>query len=478
MKPLISFIPGLLLTLIPAIQPGIHAQQSLSGNYTLQSGEVILSLSLSQQGSVLQGTLSGSAGASFQLAGEAEDGVGYGTCSGAEGTVYFEVYVEGTDLTLSLIEPDQFGAPDYNRARYLQFRKTGAEQTGTTPGSVTGALGLEEGENRQSQGYAGQGSSEQSGSRQGYSDRAGTGQNQGNQGQGGTGYNQGTSGQGGTGQSHAFDGTGGGSMGSSGSSRVGENEVGDPSWGIKFGLPSGWVKRLSQQGAIVGHNTIPGMVLVMPHMSQNLQEMQAEMQQGLQEEGSTLMLSGGLEQLSSNLLAGNFTGIADGTQVKARGFGILSPYGGGAYLIAVSTPDNLGSELLGAAESMIKSTQYFKVEVGDLMQHFAGTWSSFGTNTSTWITFYPDGTYSDQSESSYSGEFNDGAGNQTGNWNAMGQSGDKGRWTVRGNKDSGTIIVKLNNGEEYYYEYRVHIEKGNKYYNEYYFNGDYYMRNK
>lgn len=455
MKPL----PLLLLGLVwmagsLSFCPPANAQQSLSGNYTLQSGEVTLSLSLTQQGNALQGTLSGSAGASFQLAGEAEDGVGYGTCSGAEGTVYFEVYVEGADLTLSLIEPDQFGAPDYNRAQYLQFRKTGAQQTGTPAGSITGALGLGEAGNRQSQDYAGQGSSEQNGNLQDYSS------------------------QGGTGQFHAFDGTGGGSMGSSGSSKVGENEVGDPSWGIKFGLPSGWVKRASQEGAIVGHNTIPGMVLVMPHRAQNLQEMQAELQKGLQEEGSTLMLSGGLEQLSSNLLAGNYTGIADGTQVMARGFGILSPYGGGAYLIAVSTPDNLGSELLGAAESMIKSTQYFKVEVGDLMQHFAGTWSSFGTNTSTWITFYPDGTYSDQSESSYSGEFNDGAGNQTGNWNAMGQSGDKGRWTVRGNKDSGTIIVKLNNGEEYYYEYRVHIEKGNKYYNEYYFNGDYYMRNK
>jgi hypothetical protein len=162
--------------------------------------------------------------------------------------------------------------------------------------------------------------------------------------------------------------------------------------------------------------------------------------------------------------------------VKARGFGILSPHGGGAYLIAVSTPENLGTELLGAAESMLNSVQYFKVETGGLIQHFAGTWTSHGSNTSTWITFYPDGTYSDQSESSYSGDFHDGAGNWTGGWGAAGQSGDQGRWTVRGTKDNGTIIVKLNNGEEYHYEYRVNMQDGYKYYNEYYFNGDFYFR--
>jgi hypothetical protein len=230
------------------------------------------------------------------------------------------------------------------------------------------------------------------------------------------------------------------------------------------------------EGAIVGHNTIPGMVLVIPHMSGSIQEMQAEMQQGIQEEGSYLMLAGALQQQAQNVLAGDYSGIADGTQVKARGFGILSPNGGGAYLIAVSTPDKLGQELIGAATSMVNSVQYFKVDVSGLIQHFAGTWARFSTNTSTWITFHPDGRYEDQYEAAYSGDFTDGAGNLTGNWGATGQDSDQGRWTVRGNKDSGTIIVKKANGEEIYYEYRVHAENGRKYYHEYYFNGDFYSK--
>jgi hypothetical protein len=254
--------------------------------------------------------------------------------------------------------------------------------------------------------------------------------------------------------------------------------VGDPAWGLKFKLPQGWIKQQSASGAVVGHNTIAGMILVIPHMSQNLQEMQAEMMKGIQEEGSYLTPAGGLQTVSQNVLAGDYSGMANGTQVKARGFGVLSPNGGGAYLIALSTPDKLGQDLVGAAQAMVQSVQYFKVDVGDLVQHFAGNWSNFTSNTSTWICFCPDGTYSEQYESSYSGNFNDGSGNNTGYWGTAGQDSDRGRWTVRGNKDAGTIIVRLANGKEIYYEYQVFVERGEKFYSEYLFNGNHYAKSK
>lgn len=430
MKYLNKSFPGaiLLVVFLSAASPAF-TQQSLTGNYTLKSGDVTLTLKLAQQGKNLKGTLSGSTGASFTLSGQVESGIGYGTCSGAEGTVFFEASSDGDDLTLSLVEADQFGAPDYNQAQYLQFKKTKTVQGGTKTGAVTGALGL------------GAGSTS-------------------------------------TGNRTAAGSSGYQDTGSSGAASVGEDEVGDPSWGIKFGLPQGWIKQQNMEGAIVGHNTIAGMVLVTPHMAQDLQEMQAEMLQGIQEEGSYLSPSGGIEQVSGNVLAGEYSGIADGTQVKARGYGILSPNGGGAYLIAVTTPDMLGNELVGAAESMLNSVQFFKVDAGDLMQHFAGHWSRHSQHADMYMSFYPDGTYAEQTDISASGDFTDGAGNWTGGWSAAGGDKGQGRWTVRGNKDQGTIIVKMNDGNEYYYEYRVHIEDGYKYYNEYYFNGEFYHRSK
>jgi hypothetical protein len=129
-----------------------------------------------------------------------------------------------------------------------------------------------------------------------------------------------------------------------------------------------------------------------------------------------------------------------------------------------------------AAEMIGSDLIYFKQNISDMMRHFAGTWTKFTSNTSTWITFHPDGTYSEQYESSYSGNFDDQLGNVTGNWGATGQESDRGRWTVQGNMDEGRIIVRYANGNEIVYNYRVNIEKGQKYYNNYYLNGEFYFK--
>lgn len=423
-----------------------YAQQNLSGTYTMTADQTTLTLTLTQSGITLTGTLTSSTGANFQLEGEVMEEAGAGKCSGGGSSVFFEAYLEGNDLTLGLIEPDEFNMPNYDQAQYLLFTKqSGQEGTQGQTGNITGQLfGNVQQDNQQSD-------NQQYNNQQNY--------NQQNYNQGQQGLNQ----QGSTGQG-------------TGSSAIGANEVGDPSWGFKFVPPAGWVHQKSAEAAVLGHNTIAGMILVLPHMAENMQQMQQELSQGIQEEGNYLTLSGGMNQMSQNVLSGDYTGVMDGTQVKAKGMGILSPYGGGVYLIAVSTPDKLGNELITAAEDIARKVQFFKVEVSGLMQHFAGNWASFTTNTSTWICFCHDGTYSEQYEAAYSDQTTDGWGNATGDWSTYGQDNSQGRWTVRGNKETGQIIVRMNNGEEIIYEYKVHQEKGYTYYNEYWFNGSHYSK--
>ena len=136
----------------------------------------------------------------------------------------------------------------------------------------------------------------------------------------------------------------------------------------------------------------------------------------------------------------------------------------------------LGDELINAAGSISGSVEYIKLDVSDLMRHFAGNWATHSTYSSSYICFCPDGTYSDKYEASVSGEYTDDGGNYEGSWNVMDGDQNQGRWTVRGTKDQGTIIVQLSNGEVLEYEYSVHIEDGYKYYSEYYFNGNLYSK--
>lgn len=123
-------------------------------------------------------------------------------------------------------------------------------------------------------------------------------------------------------------------------------------------------------------------------------------------------------------------------------------------------------------------TGYTAAPATEIMNHFIGSWTTTTTNTQTWVTLRPDGTFSDQYESSYSGNFDNQYGGNEGNWGAYNQQSASGRWSVSGTREQGNITIIYNNGEQRNVEYRVHTENGQVYWNEYWFNGVFYYREK
>jgi hypothetical protein len=262
------------------------------------------------------------------------------------------------------------------------------------------------------------------------------------------------------------------------SSQLTAEEVGDANWGFKFRPPEGWKYQKETGGAILGHDRIAGMILVLPHIATSFDEVRRQMTEGLSEEGTILTLSGTLQSIGNSAVAGEYSGIYEGQNVKARGIGTFSPYGGGAYIIALTIPQRYGSELRGAAEAIAKNMQYFTVEVSGLVGHFAGRWASVTSHTLANVTLSPNGDFIYHYEAGYSGEFQNELGDQTGNWGVTGQDKTRGRWTVRGNKEQGVILITYGDGSVEQVEYRVHVEKGQIYWNEYWFDGKLYSKRK
>ena len=95
-----------------------------------------------------------------------------------------------------------------------------------------------------------------------------------------------------------------------------------------------------------------------------------------------------------------------------------------------------------------------------LAADIAGTWWGFTGSTETKIGLCPDGSYTDYSESGYSGTMTDAGGNQTGAWGSASQGGGQGTWSIQGTGESGTIRVQYNSGRSATIEYRQCGEKG------------------
>jgi hypothetical protein len=246
-------------------------------------------------------------------------------------------------------------------------------------------------------------------------------------------------------------------------------QIGDPSWGFKFDPPRGWRARSDAKGALLGHDTIAGAILVLPHSVRTRDELRQQMLEGLQEENTQLSLEDSLKSPADNRLTGSYTGMYEGSPVKAHGIGALSPYGGGAYIIAVAAPASYTARLAAAADAVAAALRYEKPRTAEVAQHFVGTWFNSTRSTATKMTFNADGTFYEIGESSYSS----GAGTDEA-WGTAGGNRTAGRWSVRGNREAGVITLSYESGSSRDVNYQVHVENGQTYWNEYYFAGDLY----
>ncbi len=91
---------------------------------------------------------------------------------------------------------------------------------------------------------------------------------------------------------------------------------------------------------------------------------------------------------------------------------------------------------------------------------------SGGGGTETNMAFCPDGSFYDNTESSYYGSSGDSYGNETMGWGASSQSGAAGTWSIEGTTQSGTITIHYKNGNESVIRYQAGDERGS-----YYFDG-------
>ena len=390
-----------------------------NGTFQLQTPEVTITLQLQQDAyDQVRGNMRSSNGTEYSLEGMVMEGVAAGTCRGVEGYLFFEAYLDGNELTLSLIQPDAYNMPDYDSAQYLLLNRTTPGESNPANAQVRKKTEIQTQQDAKTISPA--------------------------------------------------------------ATPAGKSIVKDEINGFQFYKPDGWEHQQGDGQILLGSHTIAGLISVFPHQARNMNELNSLIQQGIQEEGVYLNLDGPPEQQSTTQLTGSCSGYVQGEQAKGYVIGLLGPHGGGIFILAVSTPDKLGQDIIGAARSISEHTSFTRVTAGsqDLVRHFAGEWVWTSGHRTEWMHLFPNGAYSDQSEASYSGNFTDDVGNITGNWGAYGEQKNIGRWNVQGTRDSGVLTVIDPDGSQTRYEYRVFVERGQKYYTEYLFNGYHYMKRK
>lgn len=171
--------------------------------------------------------------------------------------------------------------------------------------------------------------------------------------------------------------------------------INEPDFGVQFTVPEGWNYQQSEMGYIMGHNTIPGIIILMGNDFKSIEEVENAASQGLQEDNGTfLQLKGELKPFGQNGRAGNFSGTLEGQQVNAYMISLVSTTNGkGVTMMAAATPDLFNQVQVQAIESLGRSVRFTKIETPSIVEEWRNSLKVQGGCRLTYMNTYSSTDY-------------------------------------------------------------------------------------
>lgn len=138
--------------------------------------------------------------------------------------------------------------------------------------------------------------------------------------------------------------------------------------GLSFMVPEQWVGQFTEDAFVMGGLQEPGLILIMPHEYDSLDEMRREAQQGISEGATMLRLDGSLEPIGDHALGGAFRGSLEGSPARVYLVAAINPHGLGMSVMAVGDDAADAARLRALAREVAASLTFSKVEAGEVVE--------------------------------------------------------------------------------------------------------------
>lgn len=224
-----------------------------------------------------------------------------------------------------------------------------------------------------------------------------------------------------------------------------------PYWGLEFAPPPGWKVAEREGNVLLGSDTEPGLMLARFMPGANRQMLLQGYGEGLKEEGVTLMPSARAEDFKAGAnagVAGELAGMAqNGSQLKARVIGVLTPFGDAAVFMGITTADKYAG-LKPRVDALAASAGFTRPKIppanvavaGQYFYYYSSNLTSVGGSNYSRedsLSLCSNGMFRRKGET-YAAQPNQ--------WNVYGQGGYAGSWAADGDGQNGTITLTYANG--------------------------------
>lgn len=128
--------------------------------------------------------------------------------------------------------------------------------------------------------------------------------------------------------------------------------------GLSFDIPNGWSGQVEGEYIVLGHKSIPGMMLLFQNNSKTAQDLKSLAMQGFMEEGIYLNPSDKFKIVSSTRVEGNYLGQYNGTAVEAFAVGLVNELGNGLSLLILTERDKFTSTHIQEANKLLRTVSF------------------------------------------------------------------------------------------------------------------------
>jgi hypothetical protein len=253
--------------------------------------------------------------------------------------------------------------------------------------------------------------------------------------------------------------------------------------GFAFNAPTGWKVKSVDAGFLLGHDSIPGAIIIVPSAENSIPGIRQSVADGLDLGGDIKAFANGpLRVVGGNQLMGDFTGQAS-EPITAYAHAILSPHGGSVNFVTVTSRQNFDVNHKARVVEMVNNIRFFKPvpypvdqawtdKLGDRKLTYMSSSSSSGydgssTSTSdrTSMGLCAAGHFTYYSKSSYSVSAGQGSGSQVGSGSsAFSQSRGQGDGTWRVPIVNGKSMLQLNFYDGRVHEYHIQVDSDRRFY--------------
>jgi hypothetical protein len=237
-----------------------------------------------------------------------------------------------------------------------------------------------------------------------------------------------------------------------------QEQVSLEDFGLSFTVPAGWTGDIQGDYIVLGHTTIPGMMILTENPATTIQSLIATAQQGIQADGFNLTADGIFKEVNSQRAEGYYKGTYDySTAVKAYAVGLIDGQGKGMSIITLTETGAFSQDHINAANQLATSVKFFKPKASAITQQWherlVGKKLTYrdtrggvdGSSVTKIITLCPNGTFTFYFNSHASFDGDQGFGYANSNEDS------RGNYTIYSVHNDSYLTLHFENGKEIEY---------------------------